>query len=114
SNLVAHRPTLEPQLVVRLQVHPQLLGGPEVSSETDRRIRGDPPLAVHDLVDPAWWHTDGHGKLVLRDPEALDEILHQDLSRMDRLDQVALSGSRRVRHCPHLPLSRRSRDAIAR
>src|SRR5699024_2630023 len=40
-------------------------------------------------------------------------VLHQDLSRMDRLDQNSLSGSRRVRHLPHLHLSRRSRAATA-
>lgn len=33
---------------------------------------------------------------------------------MDRLDQVGLSDSRRVRHLLHLHLSRRSSDAIAR
>src|SRR5699024_11938364 len=53
------------------------------------------------------------GQLVLRGPEVLDDVLHQDLSRMDRLDQNSLSGSRRVRHLPHLHLSRRSRAATA-
>lgn len=58
---------------------------------------------MHDLVDPARRHTDRHSQLVLCDPETLDEFLHQDLSRMDWVDQVILSGSQRVRHCQAPP-----------
>src|SRR5699024_7856689 len=73
--------TLDQQFVVVLDGHPDLRGSSEVL-----------------------------GQLVLRGPEVLDEVLHQDLSRMDRLDQNSLSGSRRVRHLPHLHLSRRKQS----
>src|SRR5690349_22369514 len=38
GELVPKCTTLEPQLVIRLQVHPELLGGPEVPRQTDRRV----------------------------------------------------------------------------
>ena len=47
-------------------------------------------------------HTYGHRELVLRDAEALDEVLHENLTRVvDRLDPV--SGSQRS---PPPPLRR--------
>lgn len=113
-DLVAQRAPLQTQLVVRLQVHPELLRRSEVTRQTNRGVRGDPPRAMHDLVDSTRRHPDRHGELVLRDREAFDEVLHQDLPRVDRLDQLRLSASRRVRHLLRLHLSRRSRDAIAR
>lgn len=43
---------------------------------------------VIELVDPPWWHCDRHGELVLRDAEALDEALYQNLTGMDRRDAI--------------------------
>ncbi len=74
-NPVAQGTPLDPQFIVGLQVHPELFGGAEVPRQPNRRVCGDPPLAVHDLVDSARRHTDRNGQLVLRDPEALDEVL---------------------------------------
>ena len=57
------------ELVTALQVDPELRRGAEVLRESQRGICGDPPLAVHDLVDSARRHADRHGELVLRDPK---------------------------------------------
>ena len=51
---------------------------------------------------------DGNRKPVLGDPETLDEVLHEDLPRVDRIDQVVLSGNRRVRHRQRLLLSKKA------
>src|SRR5690606_33306848 len=80
-------------LIVALQVDPELSRRAEVPREPQRRVCGDPPLAVHDLVDPPGRDADRHGELVLCDAEALDEVLHEDLARVNRLDPV--SGSQR-------------------
>src|SRR5690606_18247430 len=88
-------------LIVALQVDPELGRRAEVPREPQRRVCGDPPPAVHDLVDPPGRDADRHGELVLRDAEALDEVLHEDLTRVNRLDPV--SGSQR----PAPPLAQR-------
>src|SRR5690606_25903858 len=80
-------------LIVALQVDPELGRRAEVPREPQRRVCGDPPLAVHDLIDPPGRDAERHGELVLRDAEAPDEILQEDLARVNRLDPV--SGSQR-------------------
>src|SRR5690606_13839173 len=80
-------------LIVALQVDPELGRRAEVPSEPQRRVCGDPPLSVHDLIDPPGRDADRFVALVLRDPEVLDEILEEDLARVNRLDTV--SGSQR-------------------
>src|SRR5699024_1703172 len=67
------------KLVVALQIDPELRRGPEVLRETQCGVRGNPPLSVHDLVDPPQRNPDRDGEPVLRDPEAPDEILHEAL-----------------------------------
>src|SRR5699024_306793 len=91
------------QLVVALQVDPELRRRPEVPRQPQRGVRSDPSLTVHDLIDPAGWHFDRDGELVLGDPEALDKVLHENLSRVDRGNLV--SGSQRS---PPPPVRRRS------
>src|SRR5690606_395610 len=100
------------ELVMTLQVDPELRRRTEVLRQPQRSVRSDPTLAAHDLVDPPRWDTDGHGKLVLSDPEPLYEVLHEDLPRVDRLDLV--SGSQRSPPPPVRRLSTRSRCAIGR
>ena len=39
------------EIITALQVHPELRRRAEVAGQPDRRIGGDRPLAVHDLVD---------------------------------------------------------------
>src|SRR5690606_8204762 len=81
-------------LIVALQVDPELGRRAEVPSEPQRRVCGDPPLAVHDLIDPPGRDADRHGELVLRDAEAPDEVLPADFARVNRLDTV--SGGQRL------------------
>src|SRR5699024_7900527 len=91
------------ELVVALQIDPELSGRTEVLRQPQRGVRSDPSLTVHDLIDPAGWHFDRDGELVLGDPEALDKVLHENLSRVDRGNLV--SGSQRS---PPPPVRRRS------
>ena len=100
--LFAQGPALKPELVVALQVHPELGRRAEVLGQSYSGVGGDTALAVHDLVDAARGHADGRGEFVLGDPEPLDEVLHEDLARVNRVDPVSVSGSRRARHHPHL------------
>ena len=95
-----------------LQVDPELGRSTEVLRETQRGVRRDASLAVHDLVDPPRRDTDGHGELVLRDAEALDEILHEDFTRVNGLDLV--SGSQRSPPPLIWRRSTRSRSATGR
>ena len=60
--LVPQSPSLQPQFVVHLEIHPELDGRTEVPGEPDGRAGCDPALAVHDLVDPARRHPDGGGE----------------------------------------------------
>jgi hypothetical protein len=81
------------QFVPRLQIEPELRRDAEVALETQRRVSRYPSLAVHDLIDPSWGYTDGDSELVLSDLKLLDEILHEDLARVNRGNFV--SGSQR-------------------
>lgn len=78
------------KLVVRLQVHPELLRRTEVLGQPDRSIRGDATLAVHHLVDATRRHSDRDRQLVLRIPKPLMKSSNQNLAWMDRLDQVTV------------------------
>ena len=51
--LLAQRPVRKPELVVALQVHPELSRCAEVLGQSYSGVRGDAALAVHDLVDAA-------------------------------------------------------------
>jgi hypothetical protein len=59
--------------------------GTEVPGETQCGVGGDAAFAVHDLVDPARWHTDRDGDAVLGDAERFEVVEHQDLAGVDRL-----------------------------
>lgn len=78
--------TLEPELVIGLQVHPEFFRRSEVPSQAKRRVGWDTALAVHNLIDTTAWHADRNSELVLCDPETLNKVLHEDLTRMDRLN----------------------------
>src|SRR5690606_36459007 len=88
---VVRRDVLPFELIVALQVDPELGRRAEVPREPQRRVCGDPPLAVHNLVDPPGRDANRHSELVLCDAEALDEVLHEDLTRVNRLDPVSRS-----------------------
>ena len=84
-------------------------GRPEVPGEAQRSVGGDPALAMDDLVDPTWRHTDGHRELVLGDVEPLDGVL-QDLTGTDRIhssvvvDELDIICTSVLPHEAHPPL----------
>jgi hypothetical protein len=81
---VAQSITFNVKIELRLQVQPEPLGGPEISSQSQGRVRRNRTLPVHDLVYTARGNTDVHGAPVLTDSHGNKELLEQDLSCMDR------------------------------
>ena len=71
------------EVVLDLEVHPEAIAEPEVAGEPKCRVGRDRPLAMDDLVDTAWGHTDVLGQAVLADTHRLEEVLHEDLTGMD-------------------------------
>ena len=65
------------QVVLCLKVQPKPLRGPEVASQSQRRVCRDGPRAVHDLVDPAGRNIDVLGKAILTDPQGRQELFEQ-------------------------------------
>ena len=47
------------EFVAALEIESEPFAGTEVAGETNRGVGGDAAFAVHDLVDPARWYTDG-------------------------------------------------------
>ena len=80
------------ELVSHLQVHPEPRGRTEVAGETHCSVRCNPALPMDDLIDTTGRNTDSNGELVLRNSEALDEVLHEDFTRVNRSH---FSGSQR-------------------
>lgn len=72
------------EVVTGLQVDPEALTRAEIPCEPQRRVGADPALAMNDLVDPARRDADRDRQAVLRDPEWLKEVHHQDLAGVDR------------------------------
>lgn len=93
-----------------LQIQPRLWVDPEITPESKCGVSGNRALTVHYFVNTAWWNSNRDRKLVLGDPEAVDEVLHQHFAGVNRGPFLSgsrlLSGSRRVRHLVHLQLSR--------
>ena len=70
---------LDLEVVAGLQVEPEPVGGAEVAGQPQRRVGGDPTVAVGDLVDPARPDTDRDGEVVLGDLQRGQEVLEEDL-----------------------------------
>lgn len=71
------------KIVPGLEVHPELSLHLEESAQSQRRISRDPPLSVDDLIDTARRDANGLSQAVLTQLHRLEEILQQDLTRMD-------------------------------
>lgn len=80
------------KLITHLQVHPESWGGAKVAGETHGSIRRDPALPMDDLIDTTGRNIDSDGKLMLRNSKTLDEVLHEDFTRVNRSN---FSGSQR-------------------
>ena len=73
------------QVVVGLQVEPELFGSPKVTCEAQGRVCGHGARSVDDLVDSAWRNADILREAVLGYAESSQKVLEQDLARVDRL-----------------------------
>jgi len=67
-----------PEVVVRLQVEPDLGRNAEVLPEPEGSIRGDRPLAADDLADTIGRNVNIPGQPVNTDAQGLHEFLEQD------------------------------------
>jgi hypothetical protein len=66
GRLAGQLPAHDLEIVVRLQVQPELRAVAEVQAETQRRVGGDPSSVVDDLGDPVGRDADRPRELVLR------------------------------------------------
>lgn len=71
------------QVVSRLQIHPELGRGAELSSEQDRGLCGDAPRAVQDGGNPVCGHADLSREPGSGHPERHHEFLVQHLAGRD-------------------------------
>jgi hypothetical protein len=69
-------------IVMRLQVDPALGVRTEEPGQTQSRVDGDVPLAVHDLIDATRVDTDSLRKRVLANTEGFHPVFEQDDSGM--------------------------------
>src|SRR5450759_705596 len=81
-----------PQLVVRLEIEPDLRRSPEVLAEPKRRVGRDGTRAVDDATDPVRRHRQRAGEGVDAQPQGPHELLHQDLPGRDWVEQVGCAG----------------------
>src|SRR5918996_4697594 len=72
------------KVVLGLKIQPEPLGGSEVSSQPERSVGRDRASAMDDLVDPARRNQDVLGEAILTDTHRDQELLQEDLPRMDR------------------------------
>lgn len=71
------------EIVAALQVHPELRRRAEVAGQPGRRVGGDRPFAVDDLVDPPRGYGEALCETILADPHRFEELLAQDLAGVD-------------------------------
>ena len=70
------------QVVVVLEVQPELWAVAEEASEAQGGVRGQPPPSQDDLVDSSRVDADLQGEPVLAEFEGLQKLLLQKLKRM--------------------------------
>src|SRR5579885_3332795 len=79
-------------IVSGLKIEPKPLARPKETGKPQGRVRGDVPLAMDHFVDAASRDIDALGQPVLADAHGLQELLQQDLARVD-------GGKLLLRHC---------------
>src|SRR2546426_12733410 len=77
---------LRVELVVHWKPEPKLRRHAEVAGQTQRRIRRDSTLAQDNLIDSTRRNAQLLRKAILSQFHWLQEFLHEDLSRMNRLE----------------------------
>jgi hypothetical protein len=84
-DLLPGRPPGGTELILGLQIEPDLGRHPEVLPETKRGVRREGALTVHDVADPVRRHADVPGERRDRDAQRTHELLPEDLTRGDRV-----------------------------
>ena len=78
------QPLLFPlQIIMRLQVEPELRRHLEVAPQAQGGVGGDRALTLDDLVDAARWNANVQGEPVLANAHRLEKLLGQDFTRGD-------------------------------
>lgn len=76
--------SLHHEIVVGLQVDPELRSRVEGLGEKPSGLRGDPPLPTNDLVDPLDRDREVRGQGYLSQSQRLQELIPQNLARVGR------------------------------
>src|SRR5208337_3677099 len=82
------------QVVIALQTQPEFRARPQIAGETQGSLRCNSALAVHDLVEAAYRHTQRYRERVHCNTGGNKIILAQDLAGMDRRKFVFLDHRR--------------------
>ena len=71
-------------VVVSLQIHPELGCGSKISCQPKSRVRADRPLATSDVIDASHRHLQLDREAVDCQPKRFQKILPQRFAGMDR------------------------------
>jgi len=71
------------KIEVGLEVDPKPWRDSEVAPQTQGRVRRDASVPMDNLVDSSRRNADVLGEAILRDAHGLEELLHEDLARVD-------------------------------
>ena len=74
---------LSGKVKVALQIEPELRGDAKATSETQRGVRRDAPVAMNNFLDAPGGDADILRQAVLRNAHGLEELLQEDLARVD-------------------------------
>jgi NapC/NirT cytochrome c family protein len=85
------------QLVVRLQIHPQLRTCSEIACQPHRSINGYASPAADDIVETSPWNFDRLAHGIDAEFKRLKEIAFQDFSRVNRSD-ISFTSRRHAFH----------------
>lgn len=77
-----------PEIPIQLQPKPEISRHTRYARETQRRIRGDRPLATHNFIQARKRNAKPDSKGGLRDLERFQELLEQHLARVRRGNQA--------------------------
>jgi hypothetical protein len=116
---VSYSILLSGKFKVALKIKPELRGDAKVTSETQRGVRRDAPVAMNNFVDAAGRDADILRQAILRNAHRLEELLQENLAGVDGryLSLVHVSAPNDSLRSPrhrHSHLATESRCAIDR
>ncbi len=88
------------EVVLRLKIQPEPLARPEVPGEPQSGVSRDPPLTVHDLIDPSRRDTDIGGPPLLVNSDAVlpRTVTVQPLEAVARWNTQVIEPLGRIKH----------------